>query len=350
MSHPAPLTTGYCVDRITSTTPEENHTVKAVLATTYGAPDVLQLAEITKPTPKENEILVKVHATTVNAGDCRMRSFTVPPIFWLPARLALGLRRPRNPIFGMELAGEVEAVGKDVKRFKPGDQVFASTFELQFGAHAEYKCLPEDGAVAIKPQHLTYEEAATLAIGAQTALYFLKAANILPGQNVLINGASGSVGTFAVQLGKYFGAHVTAVCSSSNVALVQSLGADRVIDYTQEDFTSNGETYDIILDAVGKTTFSQVQGALKPNGYYLNTVMAGAAMQARWYALTTGKHIVGGTAVPRAEALAFLKALSEAGRLKPVIDRCYPLERMAEAHRYVETGRKKGNVVVRVRA
>jgi NADPH:quinone reductase-like Zn-dependent oxidoreductase len=191
-----------------------------------------------------------------------MRSFTVPPLFWLPARITLGFRKPKHPIFGMELAGEVEAVGKDVRRFKAGDQVFASTFAEQFGAHAEYKCLPEDGAVVRKPQHLTYEEDATLPIGAQTALYFLKAANIQPGHKVLINGASGSVGTFAVQLAKSFSAEVTGVCSTSKLALVQSLGTDRVIDYTQEDFTNNGETYDIILDAVGKTTFAQCQGAL----------------------------------------------------------------------------------------
>jgi NADPH:quinone reductase-like Zn-dependent oxidoreductase len=324
--------------------------VKAIVATAYGAPDVLQLKEVEKPTPKDNELLVKVHATTVNVGDCRMRSFTVPPQFWLPARLALGLRRPRNPIFGMELAGEVEAVGKDVTRFKPGDQVFASTFEQQFGAHAEYKCLPEDGAMVAKPNTLTYAEAATLAIGAQTALFFLKAGNIRPGQKVLINGASGSVGTFGVQLARYFGAEVTAVCSTRNVALVQSLGADTIIDYTQADFTNNGETYDIILDAVGKTTFSQCQGALKPNGYYLNTVLVGAAMQARWYAMSSDKHIIGGTAVPRTEALVFLKELSETGRLKPMIDRCYGLEQMVEAHRYVEAGHKQGNVVVRVTA
>jgi NADPH:quinone reductase-like Zn-dependent oxidoreductase len=324
--------------------------VKAIVATAYGAPEVLQLKEVKKPTPKHNEILVKVHATTVNAGDCRMRSFTVPSLFWLPARLALGFRKPRNPIFGMELAGEVEAVGKDVTRFKPGDQVFASTFEQQFGAHAEYKCLPEDGAVVAKPNTLSFAEAATLSIGAQTALFFLKAGNIRPEHKVLINGASGSVGTFAVQLAKYFGAEVTGVCSTRNVALVQSLGADTVIDYTQADFTKTGETYDIILDAVGKTTFAQCQGALKPNGYYLNTVMAGATLQGRWYAMTTDKHIVGGTAVPRTEALVFLKELSESGRLKPVIDRCYPLEQMVEAHRYVEVGHKQGNVVIRVTA
>jgi NADPH:quinone reductase-like Zn-dependent oxidoreductase len=210
--------------------------------------------------------------------------------------------------------------------------------------------MPEDGAVVAKPNTLTYAEAATLPIGAQTALYFLKASNIRPGHKVLINGASGSVGTFAVQLAKHFGADVIAVCSTRNVALVQSLGADTVIDYTQADFTKTSETYDIILDAVGKTTFAQCQGALKANGYYLNTVLVGAAMQARWYAMTTDKHIIGGTAVPRTEALVFLKGLSEAGRLKPVIDRCYPLEQMVEAHRYVEAGHKQGNVVIRVTA
>lgn len=197
---------------------------------------------------------------------------------------------------------------------------------------------------------MTYEEAATLPISAQTALFFLKAANIQPGHKVLVNGASGSVGTFAVQLAKYFGAEVTGVCSTGKLALVKALGADRVIDYTHEDFTKRGERYDIILDAAGTTTFAQCQGALEPSGYYLHTVMAAAALQRGWYGMTTGKHIVGGTAVPRAEALVFLKELSEAGRLKPVIDRCYPLEQMAEAHRYVETGHKKGNVVIRVAA
>jgi NADPH:quinone reductase-like Zn-dependent oxidoreductase len=246
----------------------------------------------------------------------------------------------------MELAGEVEAVGKEVKRFKVGDQVFASTFEANFGAHAEYKCLPETGAVVTKPQTMTYEEAATLPVSANTALFFLKAGNIQPGQKVLIYGAAGSVGTFAVQLAKYFGAEVTGVCSTGNVALVKSLGADHVVDYTQEDFTKNGETYDIIFDAVGKTTFSQCKSALKRNGYYLHTVMVLPEIQGLWSSLTTGKKVIGGTAVPRREALVFLKELVETGRLKPVIDRCYPLEQMVEAHRYVETGHKKGNVVI----
>lgn len=322
--------------------------MKAIVATAYGAPEVLQLKEVTKPAPRDNEILVKVHATTVNAGDSRMRSFTVPPLLWLPARLALGFSKPKHPIYGTELAGEVEAVGNAVKRFKPGDQVFASTFEAQFGAHAEYKCLPEDGVVVSKPQHLSYAEAATLPMSAQTALYFLKAANIQPGQRVLIYGASGSVGTFAVQLATYFGAEVTGVCSTRNVALVKSLGADTVIDYTREDFTQNGTTYDVIFDTVGKTTFAQCQGVLKDKGHYLHTSLGLSALKGLWYALTTGKHVIGGTAVPRTEALTFLKDLSEMGHLKPVIDRCYPLEQMVEAHRYVDQGHKVGNVVITV--
>lgn len=322
--------------------------MKAVIATSYGSPEVLQLQEVEKPTPKDNELLIKVHATTVNAGDDRMRSFNVPPLFWLPARLTLGFTKPKQPIFGMELAGEVEAVGKEVMRFKVGDQVFASTFTENFGAHAEYKCLPEEGAVVAKPPTMIDEEATTLPISANTALFFLKAANIQPGQKVLIYGAAGSVGTFAVQLAKYFGADVTGVCSTGNVALVKSLGADQVIDYTQEDFTKSGETYDIIFDAVGKTTFAQCQNALKRNGSYLHTVMVLPEVQGWWYALTTGKKVIGGTAVPRREALVFLKELVETGRLKVVIDRCYPLEQIVEAHCYVETGHKKGNVVITV--
>lgn len=323
--------------------------MKAIVATGYGSPDVLQFREVEKPAPGVNEILVRVHATTVNAGDHRMRSFTVPPLFWLPARITLGFTKPKQPIFGMELAGEVEAVGSAVTRFKPGDRVIASTLEAHFGAHAQYKCLPEEGAIVIKPENLTYEEAATLPIGAYTALYFLQAAHVEPGQTVLINGASGSVGTFAVQLARYFGAEVTGVCSTRNVELVKSLGAGRVIDYSVEDFTQNGERYDVIFDAVGTTTFSQCEGVLKHNGYYLHTGIVAAGIKRQWYAMTAKRHVIGGTAFPRREGLEFLKELSEAGHLKPVIDRCYPLEQVAEAHRYVDTGRKRGNVVVRVR-
>ncbi|MDF2960777.1 MAG: zinc-binding dehydrogenase family protein [Paenibacillus sp.] len=320
--------------------------MKAIVAIKYGSPEVLQLKEVEKPTPKDNEILVKVHATTVNVGDCRMRSFTVPPMFWLPGRIALGFSKPRNPIFGMELAGEVEAVGKDVTRFKAGDPIFASTFKVNFGAHAEYKCLPEDGAVVTKPNNMTYEEAATLSIGANTALFFLKKGNIQPGKKILIHGASGSVGTFAVQLAKYFGAEVTGVCSTANVEMVKSLGAGKVIDYTQEDFTKNGETYDIIFDAAGKTTLPQCKSSLKNKGYYLHTGMVGSEIKGLWYSMTTDKKVIGGTAVPLKEELVFLKELTESGWLKPVIDRCYPLEQLVEAHRYVDQGHKRGNVVI----
>jgi NADPH:quinone reductase-like Zn-dependent oxidoreductase len=320
--------------------------MKAVIATKYGPPEVLQIQEVEKPTPKANEILVKVHATPVNVGDSRMRSFTVPPMFWLPGRIALGFTKLKNPILGMELAGEVEAVGNKVKEFKVGDQVFASTFEENFGAHAEYKCLSADGAVVTKPNAMRYEEAATLSIGANTALAYLKASNIQPGQKILINGASGSIGTFAVQLAKYYGAEVIGVCSTANIELVKSLGADRVIDYMREDFTKNGELYDIVFDAVGKTTFAQCKNSVKPNGYYLHTVMISAEIKEPWFALTTGKKVVGKTAPPSKESLAALKMLFEAGHLKVVIDRCYPLEQIIEAHRYVDQGHKKGNVVI----
>jgi NADPH:quinone reductase-like Zn-dependent oxidoreductase len=322
--------------------------MKAIVATQFGSADVLELAEVEKPAPKANEILVKILATTVNVGDLRMRSFDVPPLLWLPARLTLGFTRPKNPIYGMELAGVVEAVGKAVTRFKPGEAVFASTLDEKFGAHAEYKCLREDAAIALKPGNISFEEAAALAIGGNTALYFLRAGGVGPGQKVLIHGASGAVGTHAVQIAKAFGAEVTGVCSTRNLALVQSLGADRVIDYTRSDFTQSGETYDVIFDTVGKTSFSESQRVLKAGGYYLSTVFAGGAPAKLWYERTTGKHIIGGTAPQRAEALDVLKELVETGKVKPVVDRCYPLAQAAEAHRYVETGRKTGNVVLQV--
>jgi NADPH:quinone reductase-like Zn-dependent oxidoreductase len=322
--------------------------MKAVIATRYGSPDVLHIQEVDKPLPKDNEILIKIRATTVNVGDCRMRSFTVPPIFWLPARLTLGLTKPKNPIFGFELAGDVESVGKDVTRFKVGDAVFGSAFSANFGTHAEYKCLPEDGIVALKPTNLTYEEAAAVPLGALTALSFLKRAHIQKGQNVLINGASGAVGTYALQLSKYFGAVVTAVCSSKNIDMVKSLGADSVIDYTHADFTSSGQTYDIIFDAVATTSFSQCSNSLKPKGYYINTVMPTAALLGWWYTMTTNKYVLGGNLIETTEDLIFLKELIEAGHIKPVVDRCYPMADIAEAHRYVDTGRKKGNVVISI--
>ena len=302
--------------------------MKAIVATQYGGPEVLQLKEIEKPTPKDNEVLVKVHATTVTAADFRMRSFTVPAAVWIPARLALGITKPRQPIFGSELAGVVEAVGKDVTRFKVGDQVFASTLTEKFGGYAEYKSLPEKAMMVIKPTNLTYEEAAALPIGATTALRLLRKGNIQRGQKVLIYGASGSVGTYAVQLAKYFGAEVTGVCSTSNLEMVKSLGADHVIDYTKEDFSAVNKRYDIIFDTVAKFPKAQYSKVLAPNGTYVSMAK-----------LDTKENM---------DNLIFIKGLIEKGEIKAVIDRCYPLEQMVEAHRYMDTGRKKGNIVITV--
>ena len=322
--------------------------MKAAVCTKYGGPNTVKIREIAKPVPKDNEILVKIMATTVVPGDCKIRSFAVPPLFWLMGRLALGLTRPKNAIFGFELAGEVESVGKDVTRFKVGDPVFGSTFSLGFGAHAEYKCMPEDGIVALKPSNLSYQEAAGTVLAGYSVLWFLKEGDIQEGKKVLICGASGSLGTCAVQIAKYYGAQVTGVCSAGNGELVKSLGADKVIDYTKNEFTKNGETYDIIFDTVERYPFSRCKNSLAEDGAYLGSVLV--PIQAKFQSMMSGKRIVGGTAVESSENLAFLKELLEAGKLNPIIDRSFPLEEIVEAHRYVDTGHKKGNVIITVGA
>jgi NADPH:quinone reductase-like Zn-dependent oxidoreductase len=308
--------------------------MKAVIYTKYGSPDVLQLIDIEKPAPRDIEVLVKIHATTVTIGDTIMRSLNLPPIpGWqkFMARLILGWRKPKRPILGMELAGEVESIGRKVTRFKPGDLVFASTFAVNFGGHAGYKCLPENGVLALKPANLTYEEAATIPGAGQTAWQCLKKGKIQSGQKVLIYGASGAVGTYAVQLAsRHFGVEVTGVCSGTNLKLVKSLEASRVIAYTRDDFTQISETYDVVFDAVGKLTPAQGKKALKPGGIFLNV-----------HADSDGDD--------KLENLLLLKELIEAGKIKPVIDRVYPLEQIVEAHRYVEKGHKKGNVAITVR-
>ncbi len=322
--------------------------MKAVICTKYGPPEVLKLREVEKPVPNDNEILIKVHATTVTSADIRIRGFKVPLSFWLPARIALGFNSPKINILGAELAGEIESVGNNVKKFKPGDEVYAYPGH-HGGGYAEYICMGEDNAVAIKPTNVTYEEAAAVPFGGNTALHFLKQADIKEGEKVLIYGASGSVGTYAVQLARYFGADVTGVCSTSNIELVKSLGADNVIDYTKEDFSTNGQIYDVIFDTVGKSSLPDCMKSLKKEGIYLQAVATPAtSLQMQLASITSNKTLIGGTAVRKAENLNFLKELVESGEIKPVIDRTYPIEQIVEAHRYVDKGHKKGNVVITV--
>ncbi|QWG43096.1 NAD(P)-dependent alcohol dehydrogenase [Bacillus mycoides] len=299
--------------------------MKAIICTKYGPPSVLQLHDVKKPLPRQNEVLIKIRATSVTTGDCRMRSFTSPLLFWIPMRLVLGLRKPKNPILGVELAGEIEEIGTDVTQFQKGDSVFALT-GIHAGAYAEYTCVHESGLLTLKPNNLTYEEAAVIPFGGTSALHFLRKGHIRKEQQILIYGASGSVGTAAVQLANYFGATVTAVCSNSNFELVQSLGANHVIDYTKEDFTRRAERYDIIFDAVGKIKKSLCQKVLTPNGKYVS--------------------VNGMMAKVSKEDMLLLKMLTEEEKLKPVIDKTYPLEEISEAHTYVETGHKKGNVSI----
>lgn len=308
--------------------------MKAMVYTNYGPPEVLQLKEIPKPAPRDHEVLVRVRATTVTIGDTIMRGLKIPVPGWqkVMARLYLGWNKPKRPILGMELAGEIESMGRRVTRFQPGDAVFASTFAAGFGGYAEYKCLPEKGVMELKPAALTFEAAAAAPGAGMTALACLKKGNVQPGREVLIYGASGAVGTNAVQLAAHhFGARVTGVCSTANLALVASLGAGRVIDYTREDFTRNGERYDVIFDAVGKLSPEQKKRASAQAACYLNVHTDSDGGDRREY-------------------LLLLKGIAEAGQLKPLIDRVYTFEQIAEAHRYVEQGHKKGNVVITVKA
>lgn len=322
--------------------------MKAIVWTKYGPPDGLQLHDVEKPTPKDNEVLIRVYATTVLAGDSELRRFKFPFFYWLPLRILLGLRKPtRVTILGQELAGEVEVVGKQVTRFKKGDPVLAATM-LRLGAYAEYECLPETYLV-LKPANLTYEEAATLPTGGIYGLHLLRLAKVQSGQRLLINGAGGSIGTYSVQIAKAIGAEVTGVDSTQKLDMLRSIGADHVIDFTQEDFTKRGETYDAIIDVVGKSPFSGSVRSLKPNGrYVLGNPGLIAMIRGGWTSLTTDKQVIFESASHSAEEYIFLSKLIEAGKIKPVIDRRYPLEQAAEAHRYVETGQKKGNVVITV--
>jgi NADPH:quinone reductase-like Zn-dependent oxidoreductase len=327
--------------------------MKAIVFTEYGPPDVLHLKDIPKPAPKENEILVRVYATPVNYGDLTARNFAssqfnMPALFYLPARMAFGWNKPKTTILGSELAGQVEAVGKAVTKFKPGDQVFAYV-GMRMGANAEYLCIPETGMVALKPANLSYAEAATLPYGAIMASSLLRKAHLQPGQKVLINGASGGIGAMAVQLAKHhYSAEVTGVCGMPRLDFVRSLGADKVVDYTQEDFTQNGETYDLIFDILGKSSFARLRQSLTPNGVYLlASYKMKAVLQMLWTAVTrSGQKVICAFAEEKVQDLVLVRALAEAGQIKAIIDRCFPLEQAAEAHRYVEAGHKRGHVVV----
>ena len=321
--------------------------MKAVVCPVYGPPEVLKITEIERPVPKANEILVKVHATSVTVADVRVRGFNIPASYRIPARFVLGFRRPKKPVLGAELAGEVVETGASVDRFKAGDHIFAATPLANFGAYAEYICLPENGSVALKPSNITFEEAAVVPIGGVTALHYLRKAKICPGQKILIYGASGSVGTYAIQIAKTFGAHVTAVCSGANGEIVRSLGADIVLDYTKKEYAAELGMYDVILIAVDKIPFELCNRALKDHGIYLNVTAPMMSLAMIRTKMTTKKTIVVGEGAPETpEPIGELRKMLEAGTLTPVIDRTYPLEQIVEAHRYVDTGRKRGNVVI----
>ena len=324
--------------------------MKAIVHTKYGPPDELQLLEVEKPVPGDNELLIKIHASTVTTTDCNARNFTfVPQSFMFFARIMFGFKKPKIRILGIDLAGEIEAIGKNVKLFNVGDHVFGSP-GTKFGGHAEYCCVPENGALAIKPADLSWEKAAAISLAGNTALFFIRdLAKIQAGQKMLIHGASGAIGTYAVQLAKYYGAEVTGVCSTTNAEMVKSLGAEKVIDYTKEDFTKSDEKYDFVFNVVGKTTFSQCKGILTPKGIYLDNMMEiKDFLKVLWTSIVGGKKIKGGVSTERAENLKFFIELIESGKLEPVIDKVYPLESTAEAFQYVEQGHKRGNVIITI--
>jgi NADPH:quinone reductase-like Zn-dependent oxidoreductase len=323
--------------------------MKAIVWTKYGSPDVLKLKEVPKPTPKDNEVLIKIHATTVTAADCEVRRFEIPIEYWLFARLMWGLRKPKRiSILGMELAGEIESKGKDVTKFSEGDQVFGST-GMSLGAYAEYKCMPKDACITKKPANISYEEAACIPTGGLIALHYIRKGNIQSGQRILIIGAGGSIGTMGVQLAKSHGAYVIAVDSTQKMDMLRNLGADEVIDYTQNDYTRSGERYDVIFDIVGKGMFSQSKGLLKDKGIYImGNPRMGEKIRGRWTTMTSDKKVISKLPGYKIEELNHLKDQIEAGKIKAVIDRSYSMEQIVEAHRYVETGWKKGNVVINV--
>jgi len=323
--------------------------MKAVICTAYGAPEILKIKDIKKPTPKDNEVLIKMRATTATSGDARMRSFNVPPIFWLPFRLFIGFTKPKHGILGFDVAGKIEAVGKDVKRFKKGDTVFGSSQPFKT-TYAEYVCLPANSVLAKKPTNITFEQAGAVFFGAHTAYHFLRLGKIKKGQKVMIYGASGALGTYAVQLAKHLGAEVSGVCGPKNLKLIKSLGASKVYDYTKEDFTKNSERYDVIFDTVGKSNFKGCVKSLKRNGIYLRAVhlTLPSILKGIWVNMTTNKKVIGGVAGENLKDLMFLKGLLEKKKLKPVIDKTFPLDKIVEAHRYVDTGHKVGNVVIKI--
>jgi NADPH:quinone reductase-like Zn-dependent oxidoreductase len=328
--------------------------MKAIVWTRYGPPEVLQFREVEKPHPKDDEVLIKIHATTVTVGDCEMRRLEYPLFMGLLVRMYVGFRKPtRITVLGMELAGEVEEVGKGVTKFKKSDEVFAATGFVGTGTCAEYICLPEEpeaGAISLKPTNMTFTDAAAVPVGGLEALSLLRQGNIQPGQEVLINGAAGTTGPFAIQLAKFFGAEVTAVDSTKKLDILRTIGADHVIDYKQEDFTKSGKTYDVIFDVVGKSSYSGCIESLKEDGFYLLTYpKLGRSIRGLWTSWRGKKKVIGGTSTDSSEDLNFLRELIEADKVRSVIDRRYPLEQTAEAHRYVETGEKVGNVVITIR-